>query len=382
MSPPRPSPLREAHDGSSSQRSDSLRSSLSASSLYQPMMPPIAEHETHHSNRYSQVYNRNIIWPQPGTPLRVPRKSPRRALARSQAMSAAAAARAAQGSIGEKDGNCIPPPPYGNTSPPRYGEDTKGGPAAGPAGEERSGWRERQWFGRRRTRWCLCGLLIVVLLGLIVGLSVGLTLGRKNGGGSSKSDGSTPEPSKPVFPEGSYSFETTLQRQATSCTSRESTWRCYPYKSGSNATFFWILSTSENNDLVVTSSENPFAPRFANLTTKMEDKGSANERVTFEFDMERTVVPSDALTSENRAAKCTFPDTKFQATLWTRRGVTGNPDAQASDKFNAWPGDVEITQTKKAVLGQPECVDDNGVQIADVQAGSGDCVCDYANFEL
>lgn len=200
-----------------------------------------------------------------------------------------------------------------------------------------------------------------------------------NGSGPSKS---APEKSKPVFPEGSYSFETTLQRESTSCTSRESTWHCYPYNIGSNATFFWTLSTSEDGDLVVTSSENPFAPSFTNLATTMEDEGSEDERVTFEFDMERTVVPSDALTPENRAAKCTFPNTIFQATLWTRQGVTGNPHAQASDKFNAWPGDVEIKQTKEAELGQPECEDANGVKIADVQAGSGECVCDYASFEL
>jgi hypothetical protein len=184
MSPPRLSPLRETPDGLlSSHRSESPHSSLSASSLYQPMMPPIAEHGTHHNNRYSQAYNQNIVWPQTRTPLRVPRKSPRKELARSQAI--AAATRPVEGPPGEKDSSCIPPPPYGNgtTAPPGYGDDTQAAAvaAAGLAGKEGSSWRDRHWFGRRSTRWGLCGFLILMLLGLVVGLSVGLTVALNNG---------------------------------------------------------------------------------------------------------------------------------------------------------------------------------------------------------
>lgn len=182
------------------------------------------------------------------------------------------------------------------------------------------------------------------------------------------------------FPAGSYSFETTLQTASTDCTSRSSTWRCYPYNIDSNATFFWVLNPSDGG-YTISSSENPFAPSFDNITLSTVDKDGEDERLTFEFDIDRTVIPEDALTEDNRAAKCIFANTKFQATLWTKRGADENADKGGS-KFAHWPGDVEIVQRKESELGQPVCEDDDGNAIADVQASSGDCTCEYANFEL
>lgn len=98
--------------------------------------------------------------------------------------------------------------------------------------------------------------------------------------------------------------------------------------------------------------------------------------------MDKTVVPSDARAPQNRAAKCTFGGTKFKATLWTRRGGGGADDTDTGEKFGAWPGDVEIIQSKDYELGEPKCEDENGNEIADVQANAGFCTCDYASFQL
>lgn len=193
-----------------------------------------------------------------------------------------------------------------------------------------------------------------------------------------------------MFPAGSYSFKTTLQQNSSSCTSRSTTWRCYPFADGSDATFTWIIDSHKSSDsdspsYTVSSSENPFAPSFTNLTTTHLDKGSPDERLSFSFEMDRTVIPSDSLTPTNRAAQCTFRDTKIEATLWLRRkdGQQLDPERlSSSSNFGAWPADVEVFQRKEAEQGEPRCEDRDGNMIADVQAGAGDCVCGYASFEM
>lgn len=192
-----------------------------------------------------------------------------------------------------------------------------------------------------------------------------------------------------VFPAGSYSFATTLQKTSTSCTSHSTTWRCYPYEDSSNATFFWIITSDTSRDAdspfyTVSSTETPFAPSFANLTATLSGRGTSDERLTFFFDMDKTVIPSDSLTPSNRAAECTFKGTRFETTLWTRRrdGREIDPDREASSNFAAWPADVEVIQTKDSEEGEPRCEDRDGNKITDVQAGDGECVCGYASFEL
>jgi hypothetical protein len=114
-------------------------------------------------------------------------------------------------------------------------------------------------------------------------------------------------------------------------------------------------------------------------------KDSPDERLSFSFEMDRTVVPSDSLTPANRAASCTFSDTKIEATLWLRRkdGEELDPkELKSSSNFGTWPADVEVFQSKEMEQGEPRCQDGDGNVIADVQAGAGDCVCGYASFEL
>src|SRR6478735_999560 len=129
---------------------------------------------------------------------------------------------------------------------------------------------------------------------------------------------STSEPPA-TFPAGSFAFKADLQNTTTDCTSNPSTWRCYPYEKGSSATFFWIISSNNDSSYNISSTENPFAPSFTNLTLKVLDKDTSQERLQFSFSMNKTIVPDDQLSSSNRAAKCTFDDTLFEATLWTQR---------------------------------------------------------------
>lgn len=187
----------------------------------------------------------------------------------------------------------------------------------------------------------------------------------------------------PNFPAGSFSLKANLQKPLTECTSNPSTWRCYPYTEGEPATFFWIITYVNTQFYKISSTDNPFAPSFTNLTLELLDENTPKERLLFSFSMNKTVVPDDQLSSSNRAARCTFDDTRFEATLWTHRSKGHDNDDDTSDnsKFVAWPGDVEIVQSKSFKSGSPRCVDDDGDKVGDVKSRSGACECRYTNFD-
>lgn len=90
--------------------------------------------------------------------------------------------------------------------------------------------------------------------------------------------------------------------------------------------------------------------------------------------MNKTVVPSEALTADNKAATCTFEETVFDGTLWTRGKKEGD-----GEKFGPWPGDVEVLQRKKPDDGGQQCVESSGEVVADVKVGDGDCECLYSS---
>ncbi|RFN43560.1 tat pathway signal sequence [Fusarium flagelliforme] len=201
--------------------------------------------------------------------------------------------------------------------------------------------------------------------------------GLDNASKNTPQESSTPKPT-PQFPAGSYSFRADLQNISTDCTSNPSTWRCYPYTQGSSATFFWIITTNDDNSYNISSTTNPFAPSFSNLTLKRLDENTSKERLQFSFSMTKTVVPDAMLSSSNRAAKCMFDNTLFEATLWTQRN-DGSDDGSGGDKFADWPGDVEIVQRKMFRGGSPECLDSQGSNVGDIKASNGTCECRYAN---
>ncbi|KAJ3520796.1 hypothetical protein NM208_g13568 [Fusarium decemcellulare] len=218
--------------------------------------------------------------------------------------------------------------------------------------------------------------MAIIAIGLGVGLTIGLADKRK----------SSPQNSSPAldpsFPAGSYAFKATLQETSTECTSNPSTWRCYPYAEGSPATFFWVITYVNTQYYRISSTNNPFAPSFTNLTLELLDEDTSKERLRFSFSMNKTVVPDDKLSSDNRAARCAFDNTHFEATMWTRKSddQSNDDDESESSKFAPWPGDVEIVQRKTSESGSPKCVDADGDAVADIKPGSGTCECRYTNF--
>ncbi|GJC88297.1 hypothetical protein ColLi_11135 [Colletotrichum liriopes] len=287
--------------------------------------------------------------------------------------------------------------PNSGTSTPRssYKENARLLPITTPVGPTTSEEKRRAsaWIARRRG-WYRLAIVAILAVGLIVGLSAGLTVGTR------KSQPAAPASASnytKLFPSGSFSFNTALLEANTGCTSDSSTWRCYPYQTYSQssnasiATFFWTITQRNSYTYQISSSSNPFAPQFTNETMTLLEGNSYNERLVFNFSLPKAVAPSGAITEDDRAATCTFPDTAFSATLWTRRNTTTTlaqsgsttatttaANADGSLKWGAWPGQVEIVQTKR---GGPECKDSagNAVKIA---AGNDQCNCLYANFDL
>lgn len=94
--------------------------------------------------------------------------------------------------------------------------------------------------------------------------------------------------------------------------------------------------------------------------------------------MTKTVVPDDMLSSSNRAAKCMFDDTLFEATLWTKKNEDGGNGSDGGT-FADWPGDIQIVQRKMFNGGSSECVDSQGSTVGDIKASNGTCECRYAN---
>lgn len=248
--------------------------------------------------------------------------------------------------------------------------------------------QEGQSFGNHRKRWLrlliIVGLIAVVIFALAIGLGVGLTSrDNDNNKTTDKNADTTPEEGK--FPAGSFTFNTRLATTRTSCTSNPATWRCFPFEKDSSAKFFWIISepVDDSADYTISSSDNPFAPSFKGLTLSKFDQGNSDERFEFSFNTTRNIVPSDSIGPNNRVATCSFKNTMFEATLWTRRRNNGTlpVDDSTDGKFADWSGDIEVKQVKQAELGQPMCEDDQGTEIADVQAGAGDCECAYTNID-
>ncbi|KAM5343029.1 hypothetical protein ACJ41O_013995 [Fusarium nematophilum] len=360
-------------------------------------MPPIDENEVAVTPTFPSP---------PRMPLRVPKKSPRRAVNQAGANGRANGnGRAAQ----PKQNGGLPPPyvppyilaagggsysyqtvpapaPTSRPPPPSYKEAHAGkGKVVGreAADEERGGKGRASGVARRRG-CCLLGVAVVTMVVIAIGLGVGLTIGLKDRDDSSSQDPSTASASAAAsssFPAGSFAFKAALRETSTECTSNPSTWRCYPYTEGASVTFFWIITYVNTQYYTVSSTDNPFAPSFSNLTLSLLDEDTSQERLRFAFSMDKVVVPDDKLSSSNRAARCTFEDTRFEATMWTRKSGGGGGEETDGGRFAPWPGDVEIVQRKMGESGSPTCADSDGDKVADIKPGSGTCECRYSSFD-
>lgn len=183
-----------------------------------------------------------------------------------------------------------------------------------------------------------------------------------------------------MFPTGSYAVKTSLRKTSTGCTSRSSTWNCEPFDDDKSATLYWDIESRGPAAFTISSNQNSLTPSFSDVSMELVDGNQPTERLVFFLPMTRVVVPSDGATPANRAAKCQYPDTVLQGTLFTRRrGSRGIPAPGQQERHAAWPGDVEISQLMNSTIGQPTCVDRSDTQIADVQAAQGSCGCFYSN---
>jgi hypothetical protein len=283
--------------------------------------------------------------------------------------------------------------------------------------------RRREAWSARRGGWgrilliLLC-LLVLLAIGLGAGLGVGLkhsasTSSAENGGdggdenenGPGHEGGGTSNlPPSGQFPAGKWAVSTFLDTVQTNCTSDSATWSCFPYvtyyenQSRSRAIFNWIISqdpasSDEDPSYFIHSSSNPFSISFPQTRLKVYDKGSDDERYTFQFTTQKRVYPKVPLTHDNAATVCLY-STNFQATLYAKQDnhVTMVNHARRSRRdFTPWPYMASIEQTATsgdAALGDamPQCYrSENGKPTGDEldirpAAAGGVCSCYYRDW--
>jgi hypothetical protein len=231
---------------------------------------------------------------------------------------------------------------------------------------------------------------------------------------SSKSQPS-PSPSSAVspgqsaaLPAGSYSIETFLDTVETGCVSNAGTWRCYPYTVyntdpvAAAATFDWIISPAppgSNTNFTISSTKNPFALMFTDITLALVDPGTDEERYTFQLQTNKTVIPDQSITDDDSQAICYFQAVSFQASLYTKMQKTypqnststasASPSAASGSSSSVsptpWPFAVRVEETSGGGDGVPDCYKTrNGVQgdpIPLTPQGAADlCSCLYRNW--
>jgi hypothetical protein len=158
---------------------------------------------------------------------------------------------------------------------------------------------------------------------------------------SSSSSSSLP----PDFPLGTFSLVTFLENAATNCTANPATWRCYPYTdwytspSNSSATFNWIISGSPGS-YKISSTSNPFSITFKNAPLELLDAGKESERYKFQLQQLKSVSPTTSLTTDGAAVQCDYPNTNFQASLFTKKTKSYPDDTTmgaGSPSYTTWP---------------------------------------------
>jgi hypothetical protein len=107
----------------------------------------------------------------------------------------------------------------------------------------------------------------------------------------------------------------------------------------------------------ISSSSNPFAITFSNLPLKLVNQGKANELYTFQFQAQKEVLPSGAITSDGTTTKCFYTDTTFTGYLYTKQAKdyptasSGNGDPA----FQPWPYSVRAEQVAGSGADSPTC---------------------------
>ena len=320
------------------------------------------------------------------------------------------------------------PPAYEWVPEPKQAEEDGHVPVEGEkVAQLRHGTRTRQ---RRRDRggWgrlaLILGLVLLLAIALGVGLGVGLSKRKPRNTAqnapSAQPAGTTPDTGQvQSFPLGEYSLITALRTVDTNCTSNPATWRCYPYtvfsasdsstNTSSLATFNWVVSNTSTTyatnttattpaqgipaNLTVSSTLNPFSISFSDqpLTYISSSSNATSPRYTFNFTMQKPVIPSSAITDNNAAAECFFNQTIFSATMYLGAALTFPSEELAGMSgvggYTPWPFAVEITQTSPGGQDVPACYETvNGAVGNRIINGltpeptSSTCLCDYRNY--
>ena len=232
-------------------------------------------------------------------------------------------------------------------------------------------------------------------------------------------------------------MQTYLSVADANCTAQASTWRCFPYTpyTPGNAaqalvTFNWLINSTAGTpttssagaattttaflppaasapaDYVISSSDNPFALAFANVSLALVDAGRASERYTFSLPLDKFVLPSSPIAANNAAAGCWYNGTRFEASLYTRRmpNVTADgagsgggattpsgpaPTPSPTNGWQPWPFAVNVTQSARGGPDVPNCYElTDGVLGApvtkdlDPEPPEQTCACGWRNFGL
>ncbi|KAK4193491.1 hypothetical protein QBC35DRAFT_481768 [Podospora australis] len=275
-----------------------------------------------------------------------------------------------------------------------------------------------------RRGWYRILLSVLLVVGGIVGLSVGLTIGLRKRNERNKNS-TLPLPVD-IFPAGSYTFTTTLSNISTSCTPSsslsQSPWRCFPYAlfspsspSSSAAAYHWTIFPQTQYSYTISSSSNPFAPSFTNVSLSLVDANQPSERFSFSF-IHPKLVSSQSTSDDNKILKCWFNTTVLSATIWTRRrasypaNITSATLPSSStdqktprEKWPPWPFAVEIQETQGESDEVPDCFDagtgqrvnpalvalagsrnstNTAAGVTKRQEEGNQCGCFYKNFDL
>lgn len=211
-----------------------------------------------------------------------------------------------------------------------------------------------------------------------------------------------------TFPEGSWSLFTFLDSVSSKCASNPATWNCYPYQPYSqdpnqNPTVFsWViaatsLGSGSETSYMISSTKNPFAFNFNNLSMVLIDANRTTERYAFSIPITKPVIPLVAITADGTQANCVFSNTVLQAKLYTKMSKTfPNSTTTATsassvvttvDVFKAWPYAVEISESIGGGPNVPSCYEMiNGNQGSPITTGiypqpsNESCSCTYRNF--
>ncbi|KLU88148.1 hypothetical protein MAPG_07135 [Magnaporthiopsis poae ATCC 64411] len=319
----------------------------------------------------------------------------------------------------EEEEYCPPPPSFAYAGKRRMRSAIAEHKAELGGGEMmmEPGGRLPHWLAGRGGWYRVCFAVLALAL-TIVAVAVGVAFGvrpwqRNITAGREQIPGRSDQ--SPVgmvlFPAGSYSFTAALTSVASNCTSEPAAFGCYPFGSTYNrssppeasaATFQWVIRPLGDLRYSISSSANPFAPRFANISTTLVDAGLGSERFAFNFTYSKVFVPTKRLTGGAAAAPpattCWYNRTVVEVTVWTRERpsyptpapvVVANgpqPVPEATWDFNPWPFRFSMAQRQAPGPQTPDCRDFDGRPIGSGLSAApetaGECACLYRNFDL